>query len=222
MKLVLAQSQIKAFYDRFGEKQDSQAFYEDVALNDLIAHGAFNQAEKIFEFGCGTGRFASRLLTNHLSSSASYFGIDISKTMIDIAEQRILPYSERARVAQSDGSIRFPLPDRSVDHVISTYVFDLLSDTDIHKAISEAHRVLMPNGKLCLVSLTYGVTFASRIVSTLWSALFYLSALLVGGCRPIRLDSFPDKQSWLLEHHEVVTSFGVPSEVLIASKKDLQ
>jgi ubiquinone/menaquinone biosynthesis C-methylase UbiE len=217
--MVLTPSQARTFYDRFGKKQDSQAFYEDAALDNLIAHAEFEEAEKVFELGCGTGRFAFRLLTKHLSPSASYLGIDLSQTMVDIARQRISPYEERAKVAQSDGSMRFPIPDLSVDRVVSTYVLDLLSETDIRQAISEAARVLTPNGKLCLVSLTYGVTFASRILCALWTGLFRLHAPLVGGCRPILLDFFFDKERWSVDYRSVVIQFGVPSEVLIASLK---
>lgn len=191
--MVLTRAQAQAFYDRFGKKQDAQAFYEDSALDDLIAHGAFAQAEHVFELGCGTGRFASCLLSKHLSPSASYLGIDLSQTMIDIAARRISAYAERAKVVQSDGSMFFPLPDHSVDRVVSTYVLDLLSETDIRQAIAEASRVHKPDGKLCLVSLTYGVTLMSRIVCALWSQLFRLHAPLVGGCRPIRLDPLFDQ-----------------------------
>jgi ubiquinone/menaquinone biosynthesis C-methylase UbiE len=217
--MVLTRSQAKAFYDHFGKKQDSQSFYEDAALDELIAHAAFEEAAKVFEFGCGTGRLALRLLTEHLLPSAAYLGIDLSQTMIDISQQRISPYSERAKVMRSEGSICFPLPDRSVDRVVSTYVLDLLSQTDIRAAILEASRVLVPSGKLCLVSLTTGVTFSSRIISNLWSNVFRLHAPLVGGCRPILLDSYIDRDSWSVDYHNVITQFGVPSEVLIASLK---
>ena len=218
--MVLTRSQARTFYNRFGKKQDTQAFYEDAALDDLIAHAAFDQAEKVFEFGCGTGRFASRLLANYLSPSASYLGIDLSQTMIAIAEQRVLPYKERAKVTQSDGSMRFPLSDHSVDCVVSTYVLDLLPETDVRQAICEASRVLIPGGKLCLVSLTKGVTFASRNFIALWSAVFRLRASVVGGCRPILLNSFFDQKSWSVDYRNVVTRFAIPSEVLIASPKN--
>jgi len=215
--MVLTRIEAKTFYDRFGRKQDTQAFYEDTALNDLVVHAAFEKAEGVFELGCGTGRFASRLLGENLSPSASYLGIDLSRTMIEISEQRISPYAPRAKVAQSDGSMRFPLQDHAVDRVVSTYVFDLLSESDIRQAISETLRVLIPSGKLCLVSLTHGVTFSSRIVTALWSAVFRLHSRLVGGCRPIRLSSFFEPDSWTIEYHNIVTQFGVPSEILITS-----
>lgn len=214
--MVLTRSQAQAFYDRFGKKQDAQAFYEDAALDALIARAAFDRAESIFELGCGTGRFAARLLAAHLPVSASYLGIDISRTMVDIANRRLAPYAGRAEVRQSNGAMDFPLPDDSVDRVVSTYVLDLLPETDIARALAEAHRVLAPGGKLCLVSLTRGETLASRAVSGFWSVLFRLHAPLVGGCRPIRLESFLDGRHWSVAYRSVVSRFGVPSEVVVA------
>jgi ubiquinone/menaquinone biosynthesis C-methylase UbiE len=217
--MVLSRAQARKFYDRFGSKQDAQSFYEDRALDDLIAHASFEQANAVFELGCGTGRFALSLLAKQLPPDATYLGTDLSQTMIALAAQRLLPYRERAKVALSDGSMRFPLPDHCVDRVVSAYVLDLLSETDIREAIAEAHRVLLPGGKLCLVGLTVGVTFPSRIVSTLWSAICALHAPLVGGCRPVRLDSFFDQNDWTIDYRNVVSQFGIPSAVLIASPK---
>ena len=48
--------QARAFYDRFGARQDRQAFYED----------AFERARGVPEFGCGTGRFAEVLVAERL------------------------------------------------------------------------------------------------------------------------------------------------------------
>jgi len=217
--MTLTPSQARAFYDRFGKKQDTQAFYEDPALDNLVAHADFGHAESAFELGCGTGRFAVRLLGRHLPGSATYLGIDISRTMIGIAEQRLAPYAERARVAQSDGSMSFPLADHSVDRVVSTYVLDLLSEDMIGQALSEAHRVLAPHGRLCVMSLTNGRSFGSRILTGAWSALFRMNASLVGGCRPIRLSAFVDGRHWTTEYGNVVTRFGVPSEIVIATPK---
>jgi ubiquinone/menaquinone biosynthesis C-methylase UbiE len=212
---VLSQPAAQAYYDRFGEKQDSQGFYEDPALDDLTAHADFRDTQSVFEFGCGTGKFAARLLESHLPSSATYLACDISPVMIDLAKRRLATYGERAQVALSDGAVRFPCPDHSVDRVVSTYVLDLLSESDIRRCFSEARRVLIPGGELCIASLTRGVNFLSRIISSLWMSIFRLKPSIVGGCRPICLDSFVDPQEWRVVHKRVVTPFGVPSEVLI-------
>jgi ubiquinone/menaquinone biosynthesis C-methylase UbiE len=217
--MVLTRNQAKAFYDHFGSKQDSQSFYEDKALDELIAHADFAHAHTLFELGCGTGRFALRLLTSQLPADASYVGMDLSDTMIAIAQQRLAPYAPRAQVVHSAGDMQFPLSDQSVDRVIVTYVFDLLSDADIQQAINEARRVLMPGGKLCLVSLSQGISLTSRLVCRLWSGLFRLQAPLVGGCRPIRLLPCFESTQWSVDYQQVLTQFGVPSEVLIATPR---
>ena len=216
---TLSASEARTFYDKFGEKQDTQGFYENPALEDLIVHAGFQHAQKVFEFGCGTGKFAERLLQDHLPSSATYLGCDVSSTMINLATERLAPYAERAKVVKSNGSIRFPVSDQSVDHVISTYVLDLLSEEDILLVFGEAHRVLTAGGKLCLVSLAKGVTFPSKIVSFIWMTLFRIRASLVGGCRPIRLESHFEQELWQFEYENVFTPFQVPSQVLILSKR---
>jgi ubiquinone/menaquinone biosynthesis C-methylase UbiE len=217
---VLSQSAAQAYYDRFGEKQDSQGFYENPALDDLITHADFQDIHSVFEFGCGTGKLASRLLENHLSSSAIYFGCDISPVMVDLAKRRLAAFGERARVALSDGAVRFSCPNSSVDRVVSTYVLDLLSESDMRRCFSEARRVLLPGGELCIASLTSGVNLLSRTLSSLWMSVFRLKPSLVGGCRPIGLDSFVDRQEWRVVHKKVVTPYGVPSEVLILASRE--
>jgi ubiquinone/menaquinone biosynthesis C-methylase UbiE len=217
--MVLKTSEAKAFYDRFGKKQDAQRFYEDPATDGLIAHARLGEAGKIFEFGCGTGHLATRILARHLPASAGYLGYDLSSTMVGISTQRLEIYGGRAQVVQSDGTVHFPIPDHSVDRVISTYVLDLLSETDIEEFFLEAHRVLVVGGKLCLASLTEGTTFLSRIVTYAWTAIFRLRASLVGGCRPIHLEKYLNPGRWVLEHRNVVIAFGVPSEVLVARAK---
>jgi len=208
-------SEIQAFYDSFGKKQDAQSFYEDSALDELIAHAHFSEVGKVFEFGCGTGRFADRLLAEHLSSSATYLGCDLSSTMVELAKERLATYAERAQVLQSDDKMIFSLPDNSVDRVVSTYVLDLLSEMDIEAFLRETHRTLNKEGKLCLVSLTRGTTFLSRTVSAIWDGIFHLRPSLVGGCRPIHLKEYVDNKYWELEYQNVVIAFGVPSEILI-------
>jgi ubiquinone/menaquinone biosynthesis C-methylase UbiE len=215
--LVLTPAEARAFYDRFGKKQDAQGLYEDRALDELIAHGGFAEARKVLEFGCGTGRLAARLLAQHLPATAAYVGLDVSSTMVNLARERLTAYKERAEIVQSEGVVKLPVPDHSVDRVVSTYVLDLLSEADIAAFLQEAHRVLTTGGKLCLVSLTKGRAGLSRLVSSLWSVLFRLRPSLVGGCRPICLAERVDPSRWTLEYGALVTSFGVPSEILVAS-----
>jgi ubiquinone/menaquinone biosynthesis C-methylase UbiE len=216
---VLNPPDAQAYYDRFGKKQDSQGFYEDPALDELVAHAGFEDCRRVFEFGCGTGKFARRLFEKHLPDSASYAGCDISPVMVDLAQHRLEAFGARAQIERVAGTIRFPLPDQSVDRVVSSYVLDLLSEADMQRFFAESHRVLTPGGRVCIASLTRGVSVPSRIVSSLWALVFRLKPGLVGGCRPVRLDAGVDPHAWQVVHRTVVTPFGVPSEVLILETK---
>ena len=211
----LSPAAVKQFYDRFGARQDSQAFYEDRALEDLAAHAAFDTARTIAEFGCGTGRFASQILT--MFPELSYTGFDVSTTMLTLARGRLSPFGSRAAVHQlAPGTVHLPMSDGSADRLVSTYVLDLLPAPDIEVFFQEARRVLSPHGRLCLVSLTTGATAFPRFVTSLWSLAYRLRPQLVGGCRPIRLGDFCRPTLWDTLHHRIVTSWAISSEVLVA------
>lgn len=214
---VLSRSEARAFYDRIGAWQDTQAFYEAPALDALIAHGRFGEARSIFEVGCGTGRFAERLLHDHCPRDARYEGVDLSGTMVGIARERLAPFGDRASVLQTDGPLTFDYPDGSQDRVVATYVLDLLSRDDARTLIAEAHRLLSTDGRLCLAGLTWGRGLLSRLVSRGWDALHALRPAWVGGCRPMEARSLLRDAHWHEEHHSVVTAWGVASEVLVAT-----
>jgi ubiquinone/menaquinone biosynthesis C-methylase UbiE len=215
---MLTKNQIQSFYNRFGAKQDWQRFYEGPAIRDLLAHGAFEDAHAVFELGCGTGALADSLLTCYLSKGATYLCFDLSSTMVSLAKTRLKKYHHRAEVHLTDGSPKLPLPDSQFDRFISNYVLDLLPLEDIKVVLEEAHRVLVPKGRLCLISLTYGNTLFSQVFIWLWSRIFTFRPALVGGCRPLRLIDFISEKTWELVHHGSVIGFGIPSEVIVACK----
>ena len=62
MGRVLNKKTIQRIYDWIGTKLDSQSFYEQSGLDEVIKYGQFDIAHTVFEFGCGTGRFAQQLL----------------------------------------------------------------------------------------------------------------------------------------------------------------
>lgn len=213
---ILTPEEARAFYDRFGARQDRQAFYENPALAALVAHADFEHASRVFEFGCGTGRFGARLLRAHLPARAVYEGVDLSGTMIELSRKRLAPFAPRASVRQGDGPVRFGLSPGSVDRVVSTYVLDLLPEPEIRAFFGEAHRALRPGGRVCLVSLTRADAWPSRLVLGAWNGLFRLHPRLVGGCRPVELLEFLDSSAWRPLFRQIITAFGIPSEVLVA------
>ena len=216
---VLSRKEARAFYDWFGTKQDAQAYYEDPAIDDLIAYGYFEDARTVYELGCGTGRLAERLLEHELPLSASYRGTDISARMVELARARLDRFEERAQVVQTQGAMEIASPDGSVNHIVSTYVLDLLSEGDIQAFLEEAQRALTWDGRLCLAGLTHGTTLLSRLVTWVWRVIHWIHPRLVGGCKPVKLTEFLRQEYWTVLHHRVVVAYGIPSEVVVASPR---
>ncbi|MFB6272984.1 MAG: class I SAM-dependent methyltransferase [Salinibacter sp.] len=216
---MLSRREARAVYDRIGAWQDTQSFYEAPALSALAAHGEFQDARRIFEVGCGTGRFAERLLHDRCPPDAQYEGVDLSTAMVTRARERLASFGGRATVRQTDGRLTFERPSGSQDRVLATYVLDLLSPGDARTLIDEAHRLLAADGRLCLAGLTWGRGVLSRIVSHGWDALHAYRPAWVGGCRPVRARSLLHEARWDEEHHRVVRAWGVPSEVLVAAPR---
>ena len=87
--------------------------------------------------------------------------------------------------------------------------------------LDEFERILTYHGLVCLVSLRPGITRFERLVSGLWTMVWRRAPQLVGGCQPIRLDQLLD-QRWAIRRHRVVHAWGLVSEVVVATPRDVQ
>jgi len=206
-------------YDRIGRFQDTQNTFERPALDRLIATGRFETATSVFELGPGTGSLAQRLLSDHLAPTCTYLGVDVSARMVELSRRRLTAFADRAKVLHIDGTLPLPAPDRSADRFIAAYVFDLLQHDYAAQVIDEAHRLLIPSGLACLTSLTHGQSILSRLISQGWQGISRVAPRLVGGCRPIDLRRLFDSDGWNVDENVVVESWGVPSQVLVASTR---
>ena len=218
-RTFITHAQARRFYDRMGRAQDARPLCERRALDALAEHGAFERAAGVLELGCGTGRFAARLLRERLPAGATYVGVDVSPRMAELARTAVAPWGSRATIELSDGSLLLPAADGSVDRVVCAYVLDLLAPRDVAAFLGEARRVLRPGGLLALASLAPGHTPPARLVTALWQRAWDLRPSLVGGCRPIALGDLLDGERWTPRTYLAVTEWVLTSEVLVAQRR---
>ena len=216
---VLTAEQVRRVYDRIGRAQDWQRVYEDAATADLVAHAGFDTADAVVELGCGTGRFAAELLARHLRAEATYAAVELSPRMVALASDRLWRWRDRATVSLVDGHATIPARDGAADRFVANYVFDLLGPEETRSKLAEARRVLAPGGLLCVAGLTNGEHGVARNVSRAWRGIWARWPALVGGCRPVRLVDALDPAAWEINHHRVVVAWGIPSEVVIATRR---
>jgi len=111
-------------------------------LPDLI--GAVVPGGRVLDAGCGAGvPVAARLL----GAGLEVVGVDLAVTQLDRARR----LGGRLRVVQGDLAA-LPLPDRSVDGVVSFYAVIHVPRDDHPRVFDEFRRVLRPGGcaLLCL------------------------------------------------------------------------
>lgn len=97
----------------------------------------------VLDAGCGNGYWAKKLVG---LGAAKVIGVDSSEKLIDIARKRTEGLPVELHVA--DLSEDLPLESESCDLAVANMVLDYVDNLD--KFISEAHRVLKPNGKIVI------------------------------------------------------------------------
>jgi len=127
-------------FDRFTTADDSFAEHiERPAIDHLIGNVA---GARLLDLGCGSGTY-SLLFAER---GAQVTGLDLSHTMISLAEQRARERSLQADLRLAD--IREPLPfaDAEFDCVFTGTALHYVDD--IGRLMREAARVMKPRGRL--------------------------------------------------------------------------
>jgi ubiquinone/menaquinone biosynthesis C-methylase UbiE len=156
-----------SFEGVIGGTWDSRAdAWEQVARSDaflrlrdvLIAVAAPRRGETVLDLGSGTG-----LLTLAAARKAcKVIALDASAEML-ARTSRNLGAEGMGGIELIHGDMRrIPLPDESVDLVVSSYAFHHLGDDGKELAAAEALRVLRPGGRIVVVDMMFQLSLHRR------------------------------------------------------------
>ena len=127
---------------------ESTASFAGIANPHLIA--PIVPGETVLDIGCGAGTDLL-LAARRVGPGGRAIGIDMTETMRDRARASALAAGlANVEVLRADATA-LPLPDASVDVVISNGVLNLVPEKD--KAFAEIRRVLRPGGRLQLADI---------------------------------------------------------------------
>jgi ubiquinone/menaquinone biosynthesis C-methylase UbiE len=127
-------------------------------------------ATRILDLGCGTGEMSIAL--GRELPGVKLIGVDGDPTVLTRARAKALAVGIELELHHAMAD-RLPLPDASVDCVISTLVFHHLPPEVKRAALAEARRVLVPGGQLLICDV-------GRAQDPMMRALFFLVQLLDG------------------------------------------
>lgn len=213
---TLSTEQARRVYDLIGPLQDLSAVVEDRANRRLIQPAGLSQSRRVLELGCGTGRFAARLLRRVLPLDCDYTGIDVSPRMRQLARRRLRPFGARATVLGAATPAGWP--SGPFDVVLSTFVIDLLDAATIRAWMAALQARLEPGGRLALTSMALPNRSGS-FTTRAWMRAFRRNPLLVGGCRPVDLGECVPSAHFETIHSDSIGVLGIRLGVLVAVRR---
>lgn len=146
MKKETAQALLKLSqeeYDEYASEFSSsrQFFWDELKFLKEYA----NSGDNLLDIGCGNGRLSDMFENKNIR----YTGVDFSKELIEIAKKE---RGKNKRFIQAN-ALKLPFKDNSFDTVFSIAVLHHIpSKENRKKFLSEAHRVLKPNG-ICVLTV---------------------------------------------------------------------
>ncbi len=197
---------LAGIYDVWGMRTESRARKRAIELA-RIENGI-----NVLEVAVGTGLAFYEIVKRNPNGKNT--GIDISQGMLKKAEERLKELSEANYTLSIGSAFNLPLEDGSVDVLMNNYMFDLMSEEDMDKALVEFKRVLKKGGRLVLVNMTEG----ERLGSSIYSYIYNISPKTMGGCRGVKLSDRLINNGFKVATREYHQQMLFPSEVILAYK----
>lgn len=142
--------------ERFSNLDTGQLTVTDAALClELITEAAYRinpEAASMLDIGCGAGNFTLKMLEKLPNLECSL--IDLSRPMLERAEQRVNALSVKAATTVQDDILFMTLPKEQYDIILAGAVLHhLRSDTDWEKVFKQIFRSLKPGGSFWVSDL---------------------------------------------------------------------
>lgn len=134
-------------YDHTVVGQDEQ--YKDVFQHyeQILEEVVERSGNVVIEFGSGTGN----LTKNLLNKGKQIYCIEPSEMMRRKAEEKL---GNSVHIQDGD-FLSFPVPNKNIDTIVSTYAFHHLTDEEKDKAIHIYSRILHTGGKIVFADTAF-------------------------------------------------------------------
>ena len=213
LRVHRTREQAKRFYDRISRFYDFFAFpegkYRDRALKLLN----IRTRETVLEIGFGTGHSLIEM-AKMVGDEGKVYGIDISPGMLRVTKRRLQKAGLLSRVELYCGdAMSLPYENEKFDAVFMSFTLELFDTPEIPRVLAEVGRVLKPNGRLGVVSISKGEGLVVRIYERLHEKFPQCF-----DCRPICAAEILNDAGFKILHRERVSLFGLPSEIVIAMR----
>ena len=140
MPMTTSWEEVSSWYDKI-VGSSGHYFHEHIILPRLLDLFAFDRKgdHSLLDLGCGSG-----VLGNHLPPHVNYFGVDISKGMIEKAKR-----NKRGKFKVQDVSAPLDLEQKEFSHI--TLILSLQNMKSPYAVLTNAKKYLSKNGSIFIV-----------------------------------------------------------------------
>lgn len=206
----------KRTYDRISGYYDyltgfSERKYAEQALKYL----SINQGETVLKIGFGTG-YCLKRFAESVGQNGKAYGIDISTGMAKRTIRRLekAELINRVELTCNDAK-NLPYADNMFNAVFTSFVIELFDTLEIPEILGEIFRVLKPNGRLGIASMSKENGRSIMLRGYEWLHVKFPKFF---DCRPIYLERSIVDAGFDVVHKEKEKLFFLPVEIVIAKK----
>ena len=185
-----------------------EAKYTAIALKHLN----IKAGEHVLEIGYGTGQ-SLKQMAKLLGETGKIYGIDISSGMLKVAEKRLKKPNLLNRVELKCGdAVSLPYKVDKFDAVFMSFTLELFDTPEIPIVLNEIKRVLKPQGRLGLVSMSKVDAALVMVKLYEWAHRKFPK---YADCRPIYVGQSVEDTGFKIQYKEIKKLFGLPVEIII-------
>lgn len=214
-RVTRTKAQARKNYDRMSPFYDCVAGvfeqkYRTATFNRLgVSHG-----DTVLEIGFGTGH-GLKELAEKVGEEGRVYGIDISPRMCALSIRRLnkAGLGTRAELI-CDDAMNMPYANDSFDAVCVSFTLELFDSPEIPVVLSEIRRVLKPEGRLGIVSMSkeHGTSFLLKLYEWLHRKLPEFV-----DCRPIYGEQSLEEAGFHILDKARISVAGLPGDIVIGT-----
>lgn len=211
-----SRAEAQASYDRLSGWYDLLAGpyerkYRDLGLQILN----LKPGEDVLEVGFGTGQCLIPMV-RAVGDSGSVHGIDLSQGMLSVAQSRLnkAGMGDSAQLIRGDAA-KLPFDNNFFDAVFASFTLELFDTPEISVVLSECRRIMKPDGRLCIVSMSKKTDSGLMVRIYEWFQNHFTKYV---DCRPIYVEQSVKDSGLIVSTVSEMSMFGLPVDIVLAIK----
>lgn len=214
-RVTRSKEEARSTYNRISRWYDflagSEKTYRELGLQMLGA----SSGEVVLEIGFGTGK-GILSLAQSVGRSGKVYGIDISDSMVAIAQSRVRRAGLEGRVNLRRGdALHLPFREAFFHAAFACFTLELFDTPEIPYVLGECRRVLLNGGRLGVVAMA--LPERPNVTSGLY-ALAHRAFPAYIDCRPILVRKTIEDSGFRIVEVARKSMWGLPVEIVFAAK----